>query len=205
MQIPALKKNAIPTAQTGPAAALPGADKLPPTTPAQQRPNEDRLTLSASAQKELEELQNNQQGEEKYQVKRHQRQPPAPTFDPKQLREQAEAAQKQGEAMAKEIDTLTKCLVIAMRMMSGNRVTMEDEKFLSDNNAELYLRAILLRQKKEDPEEYDSITGDEESTEEGDTSASEQLAREAGPSGVESEGSSTDGDPSAGGENTAEG
>lgn len=55
-----------------------------------------------------------------------------------------------------------KCMIIATRIIAGDRVPSKDERFLAKNNPPLYLRAILLRRQKDNPKEYKSILEDED-------------------------------------------
>jgi len=54
-----------------------------------------------------------------------------------------------------------KCLQIAIRIISGDKVPMKDEKFLMEHEPEMYFRAILLRRQKEDPKKYKSLVDDD--------------------------------------------
>ena len=83
------------------------------------------------------------------------------------LRLQVEQAKQQGEAAARQFDTLQKCLIIARRIISGDEVPREDYRFLAENEPALYKQAILMRQHKEDPEEYDRLSEDEEEAADG--------------------------------------
>lgn len=70
-------------------------------------------------------------------------------------REQAEAASEGAKVMSR-------CLRIALSIMAGDRVPIEDEHYLQENEPEMYMRAILMRRMKEDPEDKDSVLEDEE-------------------------------------------
>ena len=78
------------------------------------------------------------------------------------LREELERAREAGEGAAEMWKIEIKCLQIAMRIMSGNKVPIEDERFLMDNKPELYAKAITMRMEKADPKEYDRLSEDEE-------------------------------------------
>lgn len=167
MQIPALPKSPVPTLTptTIPGKTTPPGASTTPAGSTSQPPKEDSLILSPQGQQQLEGATPAPEVEKPYQVKRYEKKPPQPTFDPVALREQAKASDEQAAAMAEEIGDLTRCLVIAMRIMSGDRVPVSDEQFLSEKNSDLYLRAILMRQTKDDPEEYDSVLPEEEGEE----------------------------------------
>ena len=80
-------------------------------------------------------------------------------------------ARKQGDDYAKSLDTLRKCIVIAMRIIEGDKVPMEDHRFLMENEPEMYYKALMMRRIKEDPDEYDRISEDEEEEEQAFDSA----------------------------------
>jgi hypothetical protein len=80
----------------------------------------------------------------------------------KALREGLKQAREAGEGAAKGWRDKIKCLQIAMRIMSGDKVPLEDHRFLRDRDSELYAKAIKLRIEKEDPKEYDRLSDDEE-------------------------------------------
>ena len=71
-----------------------------------------------------------------------------------QAREEAERARETAEAMAKWLDARLKCLKIASRIMSGDRVPPEDSRFLLENDPKLYQMAVTGRLPKEDPKEH---------------------------------------------------
>jgi len=80
------------------------------------------------------------------------------------LREGLKQAREAGEGAASAWKEKILCLQIAMRIMSGDTVPLEDHRYLRERDAELYSRAIQLRIEKEDPKEYDRLSEDEESS-----------------------------------------
>lgn len=54
-----------------------------------------------------------------------------------------------------------KCMVIATRIRNGDNVPNKDTRFLLENEPEMYLRAVLFRQKNNNPKKYKSILEDE--------------------------------------------
>ena len=84
------------------------------------------------------------------------------------LREELERAREAGEGAAEMWKIEIKCLQIAMRIMSGNKVPNADQRFLMDHKPELYAKAITMRMEKTDPKEYDRLTEDEEESIDGD-------------------------------------
>lgn len=69
-----------------------------------------------------------------------------------------EAAEKQGEGFG----DLAKALEIARRILNGDIVPAQDEKFLMEFNSEMYMRVKSMAELKEDPEKYDSLLEEEE-------------------------------------------
>ena len=58
-------------------------------------------------------------------------------------------------------DSFIKCIQIAMRIMNGDKVPRKDEKFLLENEPQMYSNALLLRRQNDKPKEYDSLLEDE--------------------------------------------
>ena len=77
------------------------------------------------------------------------------------LRERLQQAREAGEGAAAAWKEKIKLLRIAMRIMSGDKVPVEDHRFLMERDAELYSRAIKMRMEKDDPKEYDRLSEDE--------------------------------------------
>ena len=80
----------------------------------------------------------------------------------KRIKEEMEKTREKAEADAKMWKTISKCLTIAMRIMMGDIVPVQDEKFLMENDRELYSKAITLRTgiqsiKNKDPKKHKSI------------------------------------------------
>lgn len=74
------------------------------------------------------------------------------------LKEMNESSRDKSNGM----DDLQKCFIIASRIISGDYVSRQDEKFLAEHSSELYSQAIMLRRQKEKPEKHKSITEQEE-------------------------------------------
>ena len=83
------------------------------------------------------------------------------------LAQQAEAAAEEADAAAEAYGDLGKCILIASRIMAGDKVPPEDHKFLREHDPEMYEQAITLRQEKERPEKHRRLSEDE--GEEGET------------------------------------
>ena len=63
------------------------------------------------------------------------------------------------------IEVMAKCIRIAFKIIRGDNVPTQDDKFLFENEPEMHFKAWLMRQHKCDPEECESEL-DEEETEE---------------------------------------
>jgi hypothetical protein len=62
-------------------------------------------------------------------------------------------------------DIALKCLIISRRIMAGDKVPVEDHRFLQKHDPELYGKAILMRLPKQDPHEYKRISEDDSNSE----------------------------------------
>jgi len=82
--------------------------------------------------------------------------------DMRMLRDELKRAGEAAEGAAEMWRIEIKCMLIAMRIMSGNKVPIEDQRFLMDNKPELYAKAITMRMEKADPKEHDRLSEDEE-------------------------------------------
>lgn len=125
--------------------ARPQVQKAPVEKTKVQQRREDRLSLSKQALAMLEE-QNRQAREQKA----------------KEIEEMKQSANSEIDAAAKALKKMLKCQKIAARIMAGDKVPPEDEKYLMDNDPESYKLAIAMRKPKEDPKEYDSVLDDED-------------------------------------------
>jgi hypothetical protein len=95
----------------------------------------------------------------------------------RELREGLENAQKAGEGMAEAMKEKIRCLQIAMRIMSGDNVPIEDERYLAEKDIKLYNQAKTLRIEKKDPKECDSLLEEEKKADgDGDESAEAQAS-----------------------------
>jgi len=78
------------------------------------------------------------------------------------LLENLERAREAGEGAAEAWKEKIRCMQIAMRIMSGNKVPDADHRYLREKDAELYGKAITMRMEKVDPKEHDRLSEDEE-------------------------------------------
>lgn len=79
--------------------------------------------------------------------------------------EMLENAKEAAEAQGEGFGDLAKALEIARRILNGDIVPAQDEKFLMEFNSEMYMRVKSMAEMKEDPEKYDSLLEDEEDDE----------------------------------------
>lgn len=69
---------------------------------------------------------------------------------------------------------LSKCMKIASRIQKGHKVPLKDQKFLAENEPELYRMAIMFRENNAHPKKYKSELSDEdEESMEGETNCVE--------------------------------
>jgi len=109
-------------------------------------PSEDKVDISEEAKKKADDFQ-------KMLEKMR--------SDMRALREGLKQAREAGEGAAEAWKERIKCLQIAMRIMSGDKVPEEDHRYLREKDMEMYSRAISLRIEKKDPKEYDRLSEDE--------------------------------------------
>lgn len=86
------------------------------------------------------------------------------------------------DLLNKSLKAMKKCEKIAARIMAGDKVPPEDERYLMKNDLEGYRMAIALRKPKKDPKEWKSVLDDEDRK-----SASQDSGSEEGPTDVEAE------------------
>ncbi|MCL2078626.1 MAG: hypothetical protein FWH17_02150 [Oscillospiraceae bacterium] len=105
------------------------------------------------------------------------------------LLEELRRVGEMSEGLAEGWKIKIKCLQIAMRIMSGNEVPKEDHRFLMENDAELYSRAISMKIQKTDPEEYDRLSEDDKdkdnTTQQADSPKDTQMADQVAENSVE--------------------
>lgn len=85
-------------------------------------------------------------------------------LDPDWVRQQVESANQQADAEAKELKVLRQCQLIASRVMAGDRVPVEDLKYLAEHDMKLYSLAIAMKRKNPDPKDQERVSEDEEET-----------------------------------------
>ena len=111
----------------------------------------------------------------------------------RKVREEAEERsgdETELDALSEALKTTMKCMEIARRIMRGDKVPPEDERYLMNNDPNGYKLALAMRTPKKHPKEWDSILEDavknsgsgDNGTEE-TVAAEETAASEGAPSG----------------------
>ena len=80
----------------------------------------------------------------------------------RQSRMNAEPSDGELDLLSQGLKVLELCEKIAASIMRGDKVPIEDLRFLMENDPEGYRLAMALRRHKEDPEEVESVLEDEE-------------------------------------------
>ncbi len=75
--------------------------------------------------------------------------------------EMLEKSKEAAEAQKEGFGDLAKAFEIARRILNGDIVPPQDEAFLMEFNSEIYMRVKSMAERKEDPEEYDSLLEEE--------------------------------------------
>ena len=83
------------------------------------------------------------------------------------------------DALSKALKTMDKCRKIAGRIMRGDKVPPQDERYLMDNDPDGYRLALVCRKPKEKPKEWETAL-DEEDLEGGSGGGTEELPESGG-------------------------
>lgn len=134
--------------------------------PALKRAGRDKAAWSQAALSFLQEL--NRQDMEKQ----------------RKLQEAKRKGNSELDCLTKGLKVMDKCRKIASRIIKGDKVPPQDERYLMENDPEGYKLAIACRQPKEKPKEWKSVL-DEEDREGGSGVESGGEAAEAVESGGE--------------------
>ena len=127
------------------AKAAPQAEKRPAgTNRAPAGPRGDKADWSQAALSFLQEL--NRQDMEKQ----------------RKLLEAKQKGSSELDALAKSMKVMEQCRKIASRIMKGDKVPPQDERFLMEADPDGYKLALACRVPKEKPKEWDSVLEDEE-------------------------------------------
>ncbi|MCM1496323.1 MAG: hypothetical protein NC089_11070 [Bacteroides sp.] len=96
------------------------------------------------------------------------------------LQDQLDSIKEQEKAGEEGWEDFGRCLKIAASIAAGDNVPQKDMQFLQEHEPELFMKAMLLRRPKEDPEDCDSVLEDEEDS--GDSGAGSAKVVESGSS-----------------------
>lgn len=124
----------------------------------------------------------------------------------KMYQEMFENAKEAAEAQEEGFGDLAKAMEIARRILNGDIVPAQDEKFLMEFNSEMYMRVKSMAELKEDPEKYDSLLEEEEEENGKSGSGSSDGVRrtsEAGGAQADGEAAASDGTEGSNGGETA--
>lgn len=80
----------------------------------------------------------------------------------RKLLEQKQKGDGELDYLTKSLKTMDKCRKIAARIMKGDKVPPEDERYLQDNDPDGYKLALACRTPKEKPKEWKSVLDDED-------------------------------------------
>lgn len=130
-------QTAKTTPQTGKKPAQAGNAAL-------RRTGSDRLDWSRQALSFLQEI--NRQNLEKQ----------------RKLLEERQKSKREMDHMTKALKTMDKCREIASRIIKGDKVPPQDEKFLREHDPDGYKLALAVRQPKEKPKEWDTVLEEED-------------------------------------------
>ena len=78
------------------------------------------------------------------------------------FQDMAQAMKTDAKEAAKEAKIRIQCMKIAIRLAAGDKVPQKDEKFLIENNPEMYNQAKAAQITKKNPKEYKSVLEDED-------------------------------------------
>lgn len=131
------------------------AEASPPARKAPAQPAADKVTLSRQAVSYLEE-QNRRMWQ--YQQEREQRRQSRLDSELSAL----DTAKSRLKRMEDELDILNKCQKIAASIMKGNRVPLEDLRYLMEHDQAGYKLAMAMRRHNPDPEDEESVLDEED-------------------------------------------
>ena len=164
LSISGQRRRAVQTAN-----AAPQAEKKPAgTAKGPARPRSDRASWSQAALSFLQEA-NRQDMEER-----------------RKLLEAKQKGNGELDALNEALKKMERCQKIASRIMRGDKVPPQDERYLLDNDPDGYKLAIACRKPKEKPKEWESVLEDEEQ-EGGGSDSGGEAAESPEPSGETAE------------------
>ena len=103
-----------------------------------------------------------------------------------------ESGNSQLDAMEEGLKAMRRCQEIARRIMRGDKVPPEDERYLMENDPEGFKLAMAMRTPKKKPKKWESVLKDEKKSEPSNNGSGEEAAPAAEASGGASEGGTSD-------------
>ena len=131
-----------------------------PAAPAAQ-PVTDAVSSSALSQETIEALKEQSQRINNLLVQQNQQDAKKPAIWD-MVDDAAESAKNELDALGERMKAMMRCQKIAARIMRGDKVPPEDERYLMENDPDGYKLALAMRQPKKNPKEWDSVLKDEE-------------------------------------------
>lgn len=84
--------------------------------------------------------------------------------DMEDRREQAKQ-REEGDVLSESLKIMERCQKIAARIMRGDKVPPQDEQYLMERDPNGYKLALVCREPKEDPKEWESVLKEDEQSE----------------------------------------
>lgn len=169
LSISGQRRQAVKNAQNTPRAEKKSAGTGKGTTPALKQAGRDKTAWSQAALSFLQDL--NRQDMEKQ----------------RKLQEARQKGNSELDCLTKGLKVMDKCRKIASRIMKGDKVPPQDERYLMENDPDGYKLALACRQPKEKPKEWKSVLDEEDQEGGGSGAVSDGGTAEAVESGGETE------------------
>lgn len=104
-----------------------------------------------------------------------------------------ESGNSELDALEEGLKAMRKCQEIARRIMRGDKVPPEDERYLMENDPEGFKLALAMRKPKKNPKEWESVLKDEKKSEQSNSGGEDAApAASCDASGGASEGGTSD-------------
>ena len=98
----------------------------------------------------------------------------------RKLLEQKQKKSGELDSLTKSLKVMDKCRKIASRIMKGDKVPPEDERYLQENDMNGYKLALACRTPKEKPKEWKSVLDDEDRNGGGSSDSTGEAAVDGG-------------------------
>lgn len=136
---------------------------------AEAAPETDKLTLTKRAVEKLQEqserLKNLLEPEE-----------PAQVFPDLLGTEEAKSSKSELDALEEGLKSMKRCMEIARRIMRGDKVPPEDERYLMENDPNGFKLAMAMRTTKKKPKKWESVLKDDKKSEQANDGGSQDTA-----------------------------